>query len=461
MESHIKVISIKGQIVEIACTGAEPAIHDLLYLESDPEVQVTVYSSSGPSRYYCLLLTQSKFMSRGAILVNTGGPITMKLGTGVLGRVLDVFGTPRDGKGALQDVADERSIYSEPPSYADISTHQEVLETGIKVVDFFSPILKGGKIGLFGGAGVGKTLLLTEIIHNIVQIGETDEKGKKLSIFAGIGERTREGQELVESLAESGALPFTSLVFGPMGANPALRFLTGYSGVTLAEYFRDALKRDVLFFIDNVYRYAQAGNELSLLTNTIPSEDGYQAALNTEMAYLHERLSSTPTNTISTIETVYIPNDDILDQGVQAVFPYLDSIVTLSRQVYQEGRLPAIDLLTSTSSALNPDVVGKDHYDAVLEAQSLLKKSVSLEHIVSLVGESELSQEDQIAYRRAKKLRNFMSQSFFVAQQQTGRPGKFVPLKETIDNVSRILSGACDNLPEERLLYIGTIDEIK
>ena len=317
-------------------------------------------------------------------------------------------------------------------------------------------MIRGGKIGLFGGAGVGKTVLLTEIIHNVVVL----HKGKGLSVFAGVGERIREGHELYETLAEKQVLPSVSLILGTMGENPAVRFLTGFTGVTLAEYFRDSLKKDVLFFIDNVFRFAQAGNELSVLMNTIPSEDGYQATLTSEMASFHERLVSSIDNSITSIEAIYIPNDDILDQGVQAIFPYLDSSVVLSRSIYQEGLLPAIDLLSSSSANLNPETVGQLHYDVALKALNLLKQATSLDRIVSLVGESELSPSDKLTYERAKKLRNFMTQNFFVTENQTGKKGSYVSRETTVADVNDLLGGKYDEITDDKFSFIGSVKEI-
>jgi len=454
-----QIISIRGQVVEVRFNKDKPAIHDLLHLEDNPAVKMAVFASSDSSTYYCLLLTESSGLSRGVKVINTKKPISIPVGPELLGRVIDIFGNPRDGKGEIGAKA-TMPIYKSAPSYTQLPSQQSVLETGIKVIDLFCPILKGGKMGLFGGAGVGKTLLLTEIIHNIVQVASAHSRKKNNVVFAGVGERTREGQELRESLDIGGVLPFTSLIFGPMGENPAVRFLTGQTAITVAEYFRDDMKQDVLFFIDNVFRFAQAGNELSLLTNTIPSEDSYQATLSTEMADFHERLVSTKENDITTIEAIYIPNDDILDQGVQSILPYLDSSLILSRSVYQEGRLPAVDILASTSSALNPGLVGELHYTVVLSAQGLLKRGIDLERIVSLVGESELSQEDRIAFKRMKILRNFMTQSFFVAESQTGRPGKNVPLMTTVKDVSDILNGVYDTVGEEKFLFIGSAKEV-
>lgn len=454
-----KILGVRGQVAEVEFAGEKPNVHDILYLESNPGVRMEVYVSSGPSSYYCLIITESSNLARGARVINTGKPISIPVGKEVLGRVINFFGTPRDGKADIK-TKESWPIYRDSPAYTNITTNNEIMVTGIKGIDLFTPVLKGGKIGLFGGAGVGKTILLTEIIHNIVQSGGEGKEVDTLSVFAGIGERTREGQELVDELDKTGVLGYCSLVFGHMGENPAIRFLTGFTAATLAEYFRDVMKKNVLFFGDNIFRFAQAGNELSLMMNMIPSEDSYQATLTSEMAAFHERLVSTKKNTITSCEAIYVPNDDILDQGVQAILPHLDSSIILSRNVYQEGRLPAIDFLSSTSSALTPEFVNEKHYRVALEAQAVLKQAVSLERIVSLVGESELSSEDQLTFKRAKFLKNFMTQSFFVAQRQTGRPGKFVPVETTIQDTEDILNGKYDSLSEEKFLYIGSAQEI-
>lgn len=453
-----RIISIRGQVVEVSFSGEKPSVHDILVLEQDPLTKMEVYTSAGVDNYFCLLLTANSSIARGANVINTKKPITIPVGPEMLGRVVDLFGNPRD-KGTQIQTKDAWPIYRNAPSYTDVSVPKEILVTGIKGIDLFCPILKGGKIGLFGGAGVGKTILLTEIIHNVIQVSPESGSSSTLSVFAGIGERTREGQELVESLEMSGVIPYASLVFGHMGENPAVRFLTGATAITLAEYYRDVMKKDVLFFADNVFRLAQAGNELSLLMNTIPSEDSYQATLNSEMADFHERLSSTKENSITAIEAIYIPNDDILDQGVQAILPYLDSTIILSRDIYQEGKLPAIDFIASTSSALAPEFVSNEHYSTALHAQSVLKKAVSLERIVSLIGEGELNQEDQILYRRAKMLRAYFTQSFFTTEKQTGRQGKFVPLTQTIQDTTDLLNGKYDNLTEDKFMFIGEAKE--
>lgn len=456
MKSEGKIIAILGQVIEVEFDGHElPRIHDILVLEDDENVRMEVYASSAPSSFYCLLLSSPHALTRGKIVINTGKPITLPVGTELLGRVVDVFGTPQDDKGNIKSRA-SRSLFAKEIAFDEILSPSEILETGIKAIDFFSPIYKGGKVGLFGGAGVGKTVVLTEIIHNVVILN----KEKSVSVFAGVGERIREGHELYEVLDKSGVLPQVALVFGQMGENPSIRFRTALSGVTLAEYFRDEERKNVLFFIDNVFRFAQAGHELSTLMNAIPAEGGYQATLTSEMGHFHERLTPTTQGCITSIEAVYVPSDDLTDYGVQSVFPYLDSMVVLSRAIYQEGRFPAIDVLSSTSTALTPEVVGDLHYKTVIEAQSLLKKALSLERIVSLIGESELSPEDQIVYKRALLLKSYMTQSFFVMEAQSGRKGEFVQLKDTVKDVRDILDGKHDDKEVEKLMFIGSLKKV-
>lgn len=457
VENYGKIISVKDYIIEVEFPfSIRPKFHDILTLEENKDVKMEVYRSSGLSTFFCIGLTSINSLYRGAKVVTTNNPLLMPVGKKTLGRVIDIFGNPKDGLGDV-DRTSVKSIYGSPPSYSEVSSKQEVLETGIKVVDLFSPLLKGGKTGLFGGSGVGKTIMLTEILHNIID----RDKEKNVSVFCGIGERTREGHELYHELEDSGVLPMASLIFGSMGDNPSVRFLTSLGGVTQAEHFRDELKKDVLFFVDNMYRFAQAGNELSLLMNQIPSEDGYQSTLTSEMAMVHERLVSNNNAAITTIEAIYLPSDDILDQGVQSVLDYIDSQIVLSRDVYREVRFPAVDILTSGSSALNPGVVSAVHYMVALQAQSLLKKAQSLERIVSLIGESELSEEDRINYQRAKKVRNYMTQNFFVAATQTGKPGSYVPIKTTVADVKAIMEGKYDGITDDKFLYIGNLSDIK
>lgn len=450
-----KIKGVKGQVVMVEFGEEKPREHDILVLKTDPEVKMEVYTSAGSNSFFCLCLGPTDKLSRGARVIGTDSPILFPVGPGMLGRVVDVFGNPKDGLEKVSAKAQwairKKNIKGDPV------VHKDLLETGIKIIDLFAPTIKGGKMGLFGGAGVGKTMLLTEILHNVVG----GQKDHAVSVFAGVGERAREGLELYEALKASGAFANSSLVFGPMGENPVIRFLSAFSAVTLAEYFRDEESRDVLFFIDNIFRFAQSGSELSTLTNMIPSEDGYQASLDSEMADFHERLVSTKNAAITSVEAIYVPADDLLDYGVQSIFPYLDSIVVLSRSVYQEGLLPAVDIMASSSLAMEPEVVGKEHYEVALKAKSLLEKAASLDKIVSLVGESELSYEDQTVYKRAKKLKNFMTQGFFVAEEQRGVKGAFVPVKTTVADTAEIIAGKYDEIPEDRFLYIGSAKEIK
>src|SRR4030042_3143882 len=451
-----KIISVRGNVVEVEFREDLPSVNDVLVLKDDSEVKLQVYMSSKKNILYCFCLKGVNELYRGAEGINTRKSILFPVGKGMLGRVVDLFGNPLDGLGKVFFEKLE-PVYKDSSFGLGLDTKQELLQTGIKVIDLFSPLLKGGKMGLFGGAGVGKTMLLTEILHNIIGTSE----GKSVSVFSGVGERAREGLELYQALKSTNSLPLSSLVFGNMGENPAVRFLTAFAAVTLAEYFRDVAKRDVLFFIDNLFRFAQAGNELSTLMNVIPSEDGYQATLESEMASFHERLSSTDKNYISSIEAIYIPSDDLLDYAVQSIFPYLDSIVVLSRDIYQQGLVPAIDILASSSIALDPSYVGDFHYDVAINAKNIIKKADTLERIVSLVGESELSKEDQITYRRAKRLKNFMTQNFFVAEGQKGQKGTYVPIETTLKDVNAIIMGKYDKIPEDSFLYIGSVGEIK
>jgi F-type H+/Na+-transporting ATPase subunit beta len=450
-----KVISVKGQIVEVEFMDDKPHIYDVLIAIDDPTIKLEVYTSASPTSFFCLALTTVTKLHHGSSVVSTGQPIKIPVGTEMLGRVVDTLGEPQDGQGPI-NAKESRPIIAPSVSFANVTIPKEVMETGIKAVDFFTPIIKGGKIGLFGGAGVGKTVLLSEVIHNIVILHPEEN----VSVFTGVGERTREGEELYETMKESKVMQGVTLIYGSMGENPALRFRTAFTGVTLAEYYRDVLGKDVLFFIDNIFRFAQSGYELSTLMNAIPSEGGYQATLASEMASFHERLVSTHKNGITTFEAIYVPADDLTDSGVQAIFPYLDSGIILSRQVYQEGRFPAIDILGSNSSALNTETVGELHYQTALDAQALLKRAKALERIVSLIGESELSADDQLVYKRSKMLKNYMTQNFTVVEQQTEKKGVNVPVKDTVADVRAILDGKVDKLKPEDLSFIGTLKDV-
>ena len=452
-----RVIGVKGFVVEVEfLADKSPKLHDILLLKDEDGVKMQVFRSSTKNNFYCLCLSNVEKVYRGAKIINTNKPLHVPVGEGVLGRVIDVFGGPVDGRGPIPEGTEYHPIYHDSPVYREVPDKIEILETGIKVVDLFCPIIKGGKTGLFGGSGVGKTVLLSEILNNIVG----QDRENNVSVFTGIGERTREGHELFLDLEKNGVLDGVALIYGAMGENPSVRFLTGAGGATIAEHFRDQGK-NVLVFIDNVYRYAQAGNELSLLMDTIPSEDGYQATLSSEMGALHERLIASKESSITAIEAVYVPADDLLDQAVQNVFKYLDSSVVLSREVYRQGRYPAIDILESGSSALNPETVSEQHYTTVLAAQALLKKADQLERIVALVGEAELSEEDRTLYQRANKVRNFMTQYFTVVANQTGLEGVYVSREEAVDGVKRIMAGEFDTISEDKFMFVGKVDDVK
>jgi F-type H+-transporting ATPase subunit beta len=449
------VIGIKGQVVEVEFSQDKPTLKDVLVFEEDEDVRFEVYASSGPDSFYCLALGSIEKIYRGAKIYNSQKQLMFPVGEPMLGRVVNIFGKPYDNLGPIP-TKEFAPIHKSPLVGSQIVSKKNLVETGIKVIDLFCPLLAGGKMGLFGGAGVGKTMLLTEILHNVVSTQKNF-----VSVFAGVGERTREALELYETLSQSKVLPSSSLIFGQMGESPTVRFLSAFAAVSVAEHFRDALKKDVLFFIDNVFRFAQAGNEISTLTNLIPSEDGYQASLDSEMASFQERLVSSQFATLSSIEAIYVPADDLLDNAVQTIFPYLESVVVLSRDIYQQGLLPAVDILSSTSTLIDVNIVGGQHFEVARQAKNILKQASGLERIVSLVGEAELSKEDQIVYRRAKKIQNFMTQRFFVAESQKGEKGAFVPLKDTVQDVWAILVGKYDSMPEEKFLYIHSAKDIK
>jgi len=455
-ESKGKVINIKGVVVEVEF-GEEPKprIYDVVVLQEDPTVKLEIVGSAGPDRFYCIALSSTNTICRNASVINTNEKLKVPVGEKALGRVMDLFGNPLDDLGPINS-SESREIYREPPTYSETKAEVAFMETGIKIIDLFAPLLKGGKVGLFGGSGVGKTVLLTEILHNIIN----KDLGKSVSVFCGVGERSREGNELVEELRNSNILPNVSLIFGQMGESASVRFLTAHASAAVAEYLRDDMGKNVLFFMDNIFRFAQAGNELSLLMNNIPSEDGYQATLTSEVAHIHERLVTRNNNSITTIEAIYLPEDDLFDQAAQAVFGYLDSSIVLSRDVYRDGRLPAVDIISSDSDALTPSNVSAMHYYVANKAKSILKQAELLERIVSLVGESELSDEDRILYQRANKVKNYMTQNFFVTETQTGRKGDYVSAEDTIKDVKDILDGKYDAVSEDKFLFIGKASEI-
>src|SRR6056297_2334620 len=448
-----RIISIRQEIVKVKFWGGGLSPHEILKLKKDSSLKLEVYSALESNIFICISLTDPKKLSRNDRVIKTGKTLEVPVGRQLLGRVINLFGNPIDGEGELK-TKDKAPIYREPPSYQETKPETTLFETGIKVIDFFTPLRKGGKIGLFGGSGVGKTILLTELMHNVA----FDQKG--VSVFAGVGERIREGNELWEMLKLKNVLPSTALIFGQMNESASIRLRTAFAATTIAEHFRDNLPKEVLFFMDNAYRFVQAGNELSVLLSSLPSEGGYQATLTSQVANLQERLTSTTKNNLTSIQAVYVPADDFTDTGVQALMPYFDSTVILSRDVYQQGRKPAVDIINSTSSNTNSDILGKEHYEVLERTRNLLERHKDLQRLVSIVGEAELSADDRVAFHRAKKVLNFMTQYFFMVEDQTGREGKYIEREETVKGVREIIDGKLDKIPDEDFLYIGTLKDL-
>jgi len=453
MTNKGKIVSINQEIIGVEYeAGLFP--HEILFLEKNPEAKLEVSKIHHQNLYSCISLSSPDLFSRGDKVIRSGKTLEIGVGPQLLGRILDILGKPIDN---LPPPVFEKKIplYQPPPEYSQLNFQNEILETGIKVIDFFAPIKKGGKIGLFGGSGVGKTVLLSELMHNIAFFH------KGISVFAGIGERIREGHELVEMLKTKDILPSSVLIFGQMNEPAPVRFRAGFSATAIAEYFRDYHQKDVLLFIDNIYRFIQAGNELSTILNELPSEDGYQPTLESEIGALQERLVSNENGTITSIQTVYVPADDIIDAGVQALLPYFDSTIILSRTVYQEGRHPSVDILASSSSIISRQILGREHYETLLEALKILKRYGYLQRIVAIVGENELSLSDRLIFKRAQKILNFMTQDLYVTTDQTGNEGKYIKKEKTIEGVREIISGHLDDFPEEAFLYIGDLNDLK
>ena len=454
-EKHIgKVVQVMGPVLDIRFADGElPELLNAIELQNNGKpLIVEVAQHIGDNVVRCIAMAATDGLVRGAEAVDTGGPIKVPVGDACLGRVFNLLGEPVDEQPAPTGV-EHWPIHRPAPAFDEQESSTELLETGIKVVDLICPYAKGGKIGLFGGAGVGKTVLIQELIYNIA----TAHNG--YSVFTGVGERTREGNDLYGEMAESGVLSKTALVYGQMNEPPGARMRVALSGLTMAEYFRDVKHQDVLLFIDNIFRFTQAGSEVSALLGRMPSAVGYQPTLATEMGALQERITSTRKGSITSVQAVYVPADD-LTPAPATTFTHLDATTVLSRDIASQGIYPAVDPLDSTSRILAPEVVGQEHYQIARAVQQVLQRYKELQDIIAIMGMDELSEDDKITVNRARKVQRFLSQSFHVAEQFTGMPGQYVPLKETLRGFKMILNGECDSIPESCFLFAGTIDDV-
>ena len=455
-EKHIgKVIQVTGPVLDIRFPEGElPALLNAIEIDNHGEkLTVEVAQQTGDHTVRCIAMKSTDGLVRGTAAVDTGKPITVPVGEACLGRVFNLLGETVDDQGPV--ITEEQwPIHRNAPEYEEQVPATEILETGIKVVDLICPYAKGGKIGLFGGAGVGKTVLIMELIHNVA----TAHGG--LSVFTGVGERTREGNDLYNEMKESGVIDKTALVYGQMNEPPGARMRVGLSGLTMAEYFRDVKNQDVLLFIDNIFRFTQAGSEVSALLGRMPSAAGYQPTLATEMGALQERITSTRKGSITSVQAVYVPADDLTDPAPATTFTHLDATTVLSREIASQCIYPAGDPLDSTSRILAPEIVGKEHYEIARAVQQVLQRYKELQDIIAIMGMDELSEEDKKTVNRARKVQRYLSQSFSVAEQFTGMEGTYVPLKETLRGFRMILDGACDEIPESCFLFAGNIDEV-
>ncbi|MGL4308781.1 F0F1 ATP synthase subunit beta [Cetobacterium sp. SF1] len=454
MENKGTLTQIIGPVVDVVFSEKLPDIYNALKvkLANGTDLVLEVQQHLGNNVVRTVAMDATEGLQRGMEVIDTGSPITVPVGKAVLGRILNVLGEPVDEAGPVE--TEERlPIHREAPSFEEQGTGVEIFETGIKVIDLLAPYIKGGKIGLFGGAGVGKTVLIMELINNIA-------KGHGgLSVFSGVGERTREGRDLYDEMTESGVISKTSLVYGQMNEPPGARLRVAMTGLTVAENFRDKEGQDVLLFIDNIFRFTQAGAEVSALLGRTPSAVGYQPTLASEMGKLQERITSTKKGSITSVQAVYVPADDLTDPAPATTFSHLDATTVLSRRIASLGIYPAVDPLDSTSKALDPVIVGSEHYQVARQVQEVLQRYKELQDIIAILGMEELSEEDKLAVARARKIERFFSQPFSVAEQFTGMQGKYVPVKETIRGFKEIIEGKHDDLPEQAFLYVGTIEE--
>jgi F-type H+-transporting ATPase subunit beta len=462
---HIE--EIQGVVIEAVFSEHLPAINNAITVKrgSGDEEQKGIAASAddllvcevqqhlGDDRVRAVAMDSTDGISRGAEVIDTGAPITVPVGEATLGRIFNLLGEPIDLGADLPKDIERRPIHQEAPTFEELTTTTEIFETGIKVVDLLAPYAKGGKVGLFGGAGVGKTVLIQELIHNLAK-----EHGG-LSAFCGVGERSREGNDLWREMKESGVLDKTMLVFGQMNEPPGARMRVALSGLTMAEYFRDQ-GQDVLLFIDNIFRFVQAGSEVSALLGRMPSQVGYQPTLETEMGQLQERITSTRTGSVTSIQAIYVPADDLTDPAPASVFAHLNATTTLSRQIAEKGIYPAVDPLDSTSTILKPDIVGEEHFRVANRVKEILQRYKELQDIIAILGVDELSDEDKITVQRARKVERFLSQPFNVAEQFTGTPGEYVPIEDTVRGFAELIEGKYDELPERAFFLKGTIEQV-
>lgn len=450
-----KVLQVIGAVVDVQFFGYVPEIYDMLTVDCGGKtlsLEVEGYLENGVVRTLCLQANEG--LSRGSEVIATGAPISVPVGDATLGRVMNVLGEPIDDKGEIK--GDDRwKIHRKPPCFSEQTGKVELLQTGIKVIDLLTPYSKGGKIGLFGGAGVGKTVLILELIRNISEV----HGGR--SIFTGVGERSREGNDMISDMTASGTLKNTALVFGQMNEPPGSRMRVAFTGLTLAEYFRDVKKQNVLLFVDNIFRYVQAGSEVSALLGRMPSAVGYQPTLANELGIFQERITTTRDASITSVQAVYVPADDLTDPAPATIFSHLDATTVLSRKVVEEGIYPAIDPLESSSRVLTPSIVGERHYNVARRAQETLQRYKELQDIIAILGMEELSEDDKVTVYRARKLIRFFSQPFFVSAVYTNMEGRFVPLEKTIAGVEEILNGGVDDIPESMFYFAGDLDEVK
>ncbi len=452
-----KIIQVIGPVVDIRFEKDHmPALQNAILIENEgTKITVEVAQHIGNDVVRCIAMSPTDGLQRGLEALDTGAPISVPVGNEILGRMFNVLGDPIDNLGEIPNSIPRRPIHRAAPTFAQQQTNSAILETGLKVIDLLCPYARGGKVGLFGGAGVGKTVLMQEMIHNIA----IEHHG--LSVVAGVGERTREGNDLYNEMKESGVLENTVLVYGQMNESPGARMRVALTGLTMAEYYRDEQEQDVLLFIDNIFRFTQAGSEVSALLGRMPSAVGYQPTLSTEMGQLQERITSTDKGAITSIQAVYVPADDLTDPAPATAFTHLDSKTVLDRSIAALGIYPAVDPLNSTSRMLDPLVVGQEHYQVAREVQQILQRYKELQDIISILGMDELSDEDKVIINRARRIRNFLSQPLNVAEQFTGISGKYVPVAETVRSFRSILNGECDDLPEQAFMMVGSVDEAR